>query len=97
MLQKHLLPLPLLAATARYWCRQQPLPLRLQLNEDALVAYADANGFSMGVGRNVGMAGLGTRIVTSFVQDLRGRIRWEKREPTGTKVEFVARLRSLSR
>lgn len=40
----------------------QPLPLRLELNEDALMAYAEANGFSMGVGRNVGMAGLGTRV-----------------------------------
>lgn len=40
----------------------RPLPLGLQLNEDALMAYAEANGFSMGVGRNLGMAGLGTRV-----------------------------------
>lgn len=40
----------------------QPLPLRLDLHEDALTAYAEANGFSMGAGRNVGMAGLGTRV-----------------------------------
>ena len=26
------------------------------------MAYAEANGFSMGVGRNVGMAGLGTSV-----------------------------------
>lgn len=38
------------------------LPLHLQLNEDALMAYAEANGFSMGIGRNLGMAGLGTRV-----------------------------------
>lgn len=40
----------------------QPLALNLRLNEDALLAYAEANGFSMGVGRNLGMAGLGTRV-----------------------------------
>lgn len=39
-----------------------PLPLLLQLNEEALMAYAERNGFSMGPGRNVGMAGLGTRV-----------------------------------
>jgi two-component sensor histidine kinase len=43
------------------------------------------------------LAGLGTRIVTSFVQDLRGRIRWENAEPTGTRVEFVAVLRPVGR
>jgi two-component sensor histidine kinase/PAS domain-containing protein len=43
------------------------------------------------------LAGLGTRIVTSFVQDLRGRIRWENAEPAGTKVEFVATLRPVGR
>ncbi len=43
------------------------------------------------------LAGLGTRIVTSFVQDLRGRIRWENVEPSGTKVEFDATLRPVTR
>jgi two-component sensor histidine kinase len=42
-------------------------------------------------------AGLGTRIVTSLVQDLQGRIRWEPATPRGTRVEFTARLRPLSR
>ena len=40
-------------------------------------------------------AGLGTRIVTSMVQDLGGQIRWDDAEPTGTRVRFSARLRPL--
>ncbi len=42
-------------------------------------------------------AGLGTRIVNSLVQDLRGAIRWEDVEPHGTRVRFYARLRPLQR
>lgn len=41
-------------------------------------------------------SGLGTRIVSALVQDLRGRIAWEPREPTGTTVRFLARLRHTS-
>jgi len=33
--------------------------------------------------------------VTSLATDLKGRIRWEPNEPSGTRVEFVARLRPL--
>jgi len=40
----------------------RPLPLHLTLNEDALMAHAEAVGASVGPGRNVGMAGLGTRV-----------------------------------
>jgi len=40
-----------------------------------------------------GRSGLGTQIVTSLVQDLRGRISWERAKPRGTTVRFVARLR----
>ena len=40
-------------------------------------------------------AGLGTRIVTSLVQDLRGRITWSPAQPHGTTVQFVAQLRSM--
>ena len=36
---------------------------------------------------------LGTQIVSSLVQDLRGHIRWERREPRGTTVTFTAKLR----
>ena len=39
----------------------------------------------------------GTRIVTSLVQDLRGRIRWEPAKPHGTRVQFNAMLRPLER
>ncbi|KRE57204.1 sensor histidine kinase [Phycicoccus sp. Soil748] len=44
-----------------------------------------------------GTSGLGTQIVESLVQDLRGRIAWEKAEPHGTRARFVARLRPLGR
>ncbi|WP_270886524.1 sensor histidine kinase [Pedococcus sp. 5OH_020] len=44
-----------------------------------------------------GRSGLGTQIVESLVQDLRGRIIWEAAEPRGTKVLFRARLRPLAR
>ncbi len=44
-----------------------------------------------------GRSGLGTQIVESLVQDLRGRIAWERVEPRGTRVRFMARLRSLDR
>ncbi|GAA1254355.1 sensor histidine kinase [Oryzihumus leptocrescens] len=40
-----------------------------------------------------GRSGLGTQIVTSLVQDMRGRITWERAKPRGTTVRFVARLR----
>jgi two-component sensor histidine kinase len=40
-------------------------------------------------------SGLGTQIVTSLVQDLRGRITWGSTKPHGTSVQFVARLRSI--
>jgi two-component sensor histidine kinase len=40
-------------------------------------------------------AGLGTRIVTSLVQDLRGQITWGRAVPHGTAVQFVARLRTI--
>jgi len=41
------------------------------------------------------VSGLGTQIVTSLVQDLRGRITWGSAKPRGTMVRFVARLRSV--
>jgi two-component sensor histidine kinase len=39
--------------------------------------------------------GLGTQIVQSLVQDLRGTIRWVPAQPHGTKVTFTAALRPL--
>jgi two-component sensor histidine kinase len=44
-----------------------------------------------------GGSGLGTQIVQSLVQDLRGRITWEAAKPHGTRVRFIARLRPLGR
>jgi two-component sensor histidine kinase len=64
---------------------------------DELTVTVIDDGRGLPAGFRPVLAGLGTRIVTSFVQDLRGRIRWENAEPTGTKVEFVARLRPVGR
>jgi two-component system, sensor histidine kinase PdtaS len=44
-----------------------------------------------------GSSGLGTQIVQSLVQDLRGRITWDSAKPRGTRVRFIARLRPLGR
>lgn len=44
-----------------------------------------------------GGSGLGTQIVQSLVQDLRGRITWDAAKPRGTRVRFIARLRPLGR
>ena len=53
------------------------------------------DGAGLPQGFRPSLAGLGTRIVTSLVQDLGGRIRWENQSPRGTRVEFVARLRPM--
>jgi two-component system, sensor histidine kinase PdtaS len=53
------------------------------------------DGAGLPTGFRPGLAGLGTRIVTSLVQDLRGTIRWDKRDPHGTSVSFTARLRPM--
>lgn len=64
---------------------------------DELTVTVTDDGPGLPAGFRPGLAGLGTKIVTSFVQDLRGRIRWENVEPHGTKVEFNAKLRPLPR
>ncbi len=64
--------------------------------EELRVAIVD-DGVGLPAGFRPGLAGLGTRIVTSLVQDLGGRIRWENAEGGGTRVEFVARLRPMVR
>ena len=55
------------------------------------------DGAGLPTGFRPGLAGLGTRIVTSLVQDLNGTIRWQKREPSGTVVQFTARLRPVQK
>ncbi|MEI2826175.1 MAG: ATP-binding protein [Dermatophilaceae bacterium] len=39
--------------------------------------------------------GLGTQIVQSLVQDLRGKITWSAHSPSGTRVRLTAQLRRL--
>ena len=65
--------------------------------EDQLTVTITDNGAGLPAGFRPGLAGLGTRIVTSLVQDLRGRIRWEPAKPHGTRVQFNAMLRPLER
>jgi two-component sensor histidine kinase len=65
-------------------------------HEELVVTITD-DGVGLPAGFRPGLAGLGTRIVTSFVQDLGGRIRWEGAPGGGTRVEFVARLRPMAR
>ncbi|NYE02607.1 two-component sensor histidine kinase [Kineosphaera limosa] len=42
-----------------------------------------------------GRSGLGTQIVSALVEDLRGRITWERVQPHGTRVTFTAKLRTV--
>ena len=63
--------------------------------EDVVHVTITDDGAGLPTGFRPMLAGLGTRIVTSLVQDLRGTIRWDKREPRGTSVSFTARLRPM--
>ena len=63
--------------------------------EDVVHVTITDDGAGLPTGFRPMLAGLGTRIVTSLVQDLRGMIRWDKREPRGTSVSFTARLRPM--
>ncbi|MGE9806891.1 sensor histidine kinase [Janibacter sp. G1551] len=65
--------------------------------EDILRVSIEDDGEGLPQGFRIRRAGLGTRIVTSLVHDLRGTIRWDDVEPRGTRVRFSARLRPLSR
>lgn len=64
---------------------------------DGLTVTITDDGTGLPAGFRPVLAGLGTRIVTSLVQDLQGRIRWEPASPQGTRVEFTARLRPMVR
>ncbi len=61
--------------------------------EDLLTVTITDDGPGLPAGFRPMLAGLGTRIVTSLVQDLRGRIRWENAADGGTRVVFTAVLR----
>ncbi len=65
--------------------------------EELLSVSITDDGVGLPDGFRPGASGLGTQIVESLVQDLRGRIVWEPVEPHGTRVRFVARLRPLAR
>jgi len=67
----------------------------LDSGEEQLTVVITDDGVGLPAGFRPSLAGLGTRIVTSLATDLKGRIRWENNEPSGTRVEFVARLRPL--
>lgn len=53
------------------------------------------DGAGLPTGFRPSRAGLGTRIVTSMVQDLGGQIRWDDAEPRGTRVRFSARVQQM--
>jgi two-component sensor histidine kinase len=61
---------------------------------DVLTVKITDDGVGFTDGRRPG-SGLGTQIVQSLVQDLRGTIRWTPAEPHGTQVTFTAALRPL--
>jgi two-component sensor histidine kinase/PAS domain-containing protein len=65
--------------------------------QEGLTVTITDDGRGLPAGFRPGLAGLGTRIVTSVVQDLHGRIRWDNVPTGGTRVEFTARLRPVPR
>ncbi|GAA2739238.1 PAS domain-containing sensor histidine kinase [Pedococcus aerophilus] len=65
--------------------------------DEILAVTITDDGVGLPKGFRPGASGLGTQIVESLVQDLRGRIVWEPAEPNGTRARFVARLRPLGR
>jgi two-component system, sensor histidine kinase PdtaS len=66
-------------------------------NDELLEVAISDDGRGLPEGFRPGSSGLGTQIVMSLVQDLRGKITWETAKPRGTRVRFLARLRPLSR
>lgn len=55
------------------------------------------DGVGLPKGFRPSYVGLGTQIVTSLVQDMRGKIRWEPNPGGGTRVVFNAHLRPIGR
>ena len=69
---------------------------RVEGDDDVLHVTITDDGVGLPPGFRPRMVGLGTRIVTSLVQDLRGTIRWEPGESSGTVVRMTARLRPVA-
>jgi two-component sensor histidine kinase len=65
--------------------------------DELLTVTITDNGAGLPSDFKPGGSGLGTQIVQSLIQDLRGRITWEAAKPHGTRVRFIARLRPLGR
>ncbi|HYO86308.1 MAG TPA: PAS domain-containing sensor histidine kinase [Dermatophilaceae bacterium] len=61
--------------------------------EDTLTVTVYDDGMGLPGDFTPGTSGLGTQIVSSLVDDLRGRIDWTTAHPHGTIVRFLARLR----
>jgi len=68
---------------------------REENGDDVVYVTITDDGVGLPAGFRPSMVGLGTRIVTSLVQDLRGTIRWDQGSPSGTVVRMKARLRPL--
>jgi two-component sensor histidine kinase len=64
-------------------------------HDELLTVTVKDDGSGLPEGFDPAASSLGTQIVTSLVQDLRGRITWGSAKPHGTTVRFVARLRSI--
>jgi two-component sensor histidine kinase/PAS domain-containing protein len=67
-----------------------------EAGEERLDVTITDDGHGLPSGFRPGVSGLGTQIITSLVQDLRGRIEWSAAQPTGTTVHFYARLRPMA-
>lgn len=65
-------------------------------DEQRLTVDVEDDGAGLPEGFSPGHSGLGTRIVSALVQDLRGWIRWETRRSGGTRATFEARLRPIT-
>ncbi|MDE9367745.1 sensor histidine kinase [Luteipulveratus sp. YIM 133132] len=64
--------------------------------EPGLRVSVSDDGTGLPEGFEPGRGGLGTQIVLSLVQDLRGRIEWGAAQPRGSRVTFDARLRPVA-
>ena len=66
------------------------------VGEERLDVTITDDGHGLPSGFRPGASGLGTQIVQSLIQDLRGRIEWTEAEAGGTRAHFYARLRPVT-